>query len=52
MTNLELVAEIAVGVVLSVAFVWAWIYAGGETKRRNLAIYRDKYPDYKGGDHL
>ena len=52
MIDLELVAEIAVTVVLSVAFVWAWIYAGGETKRRNRAIYRDVYPDYKGGDHL
>lgn len=52
MIDLELVAEIAVGVVLSVAFVWAWIYVGGETKRRNLAKYRDVYPDYKGGDHL
>lgn len=52
MINLELVAKIAVVVVLSAAFVLAWIYAGGETKRMNLAIYRDKYPDYKGGDHL
>lgn len=52
MTNLELVAGIAVAVVLAVAFAWAWIYASGETARRNRAIYRDKYPDYKGGDHL
>ena len=52
MTNLELVAAIAVAVVLAVAFAWAWIYASGETERRNRAIYRDVYPDYKGGDHL
>ena len=50
-TNLELVGGIAV-VVLAVAFGWAWVYASGETARRNRAIYRDKYPDYKGGDHL
>lgn len=45
-------AGIVVAVVLAVAFAWAWIYAGGETARRNRAIYRDVYPDYKGGDHL
>ncbi len=52
MTNLEIVAAIAVAVVLAVAFVWVWIYASGETARRNRAIYHEKYPDYKGGDHL
>lgn len=46
------IAGIAVAVVLAFAFAWAWIYASGETERRNRAIYRDKYPDYKGGDHL
>lgn len=52
MIDLELIAGIAVAVVLAVAFVWAWIYATGETARRNRAIYRDVYPDYKGDPHL
>ena len=46
------ILEIVVAVVLGIAFGLAWIYADGETARRNRAICRDKYPDYKGGDHL
>lgn len=51
MTDHELVAIVVV-VILAIPFALAWIYASGETARRNRAIYRDKYPDYKGGDHL